>query len=221
MRCNLKNGRQAVTLLELLVVLALLAAIAGMVVPTFESMVSSRRLLQSIEKLRNELAEARVTAMRTGQAQVLRATLQSQDYSITPWLGGTDDENASAGAVVSSGGQVVQTQTTAGAGVTTSAIDTSDDVKQLSEGVLFSAIETLMDDRNAFELEQSGEATGGATPGVSPPVLFYPDGSSTTAQVILVDPRGRRMAIQIRGVTGQLTAMRLTGVDPSTVTPIK
>lgn len=218
-----KNIRKAFTLLELLLVLAILVALAGIAVPTFESMVMSRKLGESIQQLLNELKAARVAAMRTGQAQVMRATLQTRDYSITPWLGGTESQDATAGAtLMGTDGQVVATEKGVSGGVSTSAVDASSGLKQLSSGVQFSAIETLVDSRNALELQNSGEViptTGAAvtTDGLSSPLLVYPDGSTTTAQIVLVDQRGRRMAIQIRGVTGQLSSFRLMSVDPSSI----
>lgn len=211
-------SRQAFTLFELLLVLAVLVALAGIAVPTFESMVSSRRLQQSIEQLRNHLTEARVAAMRTGQAQVLRATLQTRDYSISPWLGGNEDQDASAGATVAtSDGQIMKTESVQGSGVGATTAETTGDIKQLMEGVQFAAVETLLDSRNALDLQKSGESSSTGTSGLSTPVLFYPDGSTTTAQVILVDEKGRRMAVQIRGVTGQLSMVRLTSVNPGSV----
>ena len=223
MNCQIKNIRKAFTLLELLLVLAILVALAGIAVPTFESMVTSRKLTESIQQLLNELKAARVAAMRTGQAQVMRATLQTRDYSITPWLGGTESQDASAGAtVMGTDGQVVATEKGVSGGVSTSAVDASSGLKQLSSGVQFSAIETLVDSRNALELQNSGEVmpTAGVavtTDGLSSPLLVYPDGSTTTAQIVLVDQRGRRMSIQIRGVTGQLSSFRLMSVDPSSI----
>ena len=213
--------RSAVTLLELLLVMVLLVALAGIAIPTFESMVGSRRLGQSIEKLRNEIMAARVTAMRTGQAQVIRATLQGQDFSISPWLGGTEEQDASAGATLMQSGQVIQTQATTGGGATSTS-DASDGTKKLSEGVTFSMVETLVDSRNALAIQQgggtaptSGGSSQGDGSGLSSPLLLYPDGSSTTAQIILTDERGRRMALQLRGVTGQMKSMRLASITPT------
>ena len=212
------SKRNAVTLLELMLVLALLVAFAGIAIPSFDSMVSSRRLSQSIEKIRNEIMEGRVTAMRTGQAQVIRMTLQGKDYSISPWLGGSEAQDASAGATVMQSGQVIQTQATTGGGAVSTS-ESSGSTRQLSEGVQFSMVETLIDSRNALAIEQSGGTvpTGGGSSqgdgsGLSSPLLLYPDGSCTTAQIILIDEKGRRMAIQIRGVTGQLKSMRLAAV---------
>ena len=212
------SKRSAVTLFELLLVLAILVAMAGVAIPTFASLVGSRRLGESIVKLSNEIMAGRVTAMRTGQAQVMRMTLQGKDYSIAPWFGGSEAQDASAGATIMQSGQVIQTQSTTGGGaVSTSSQPGS--TKQLLEGVSFSSVETLIDSRNAIAIQQSGgtvSTDGGSSQGdgsgLSSPLLLYPDGSCTTAQIILVDEKGRRMAIQIRGVTGQLKTMRLASV---------
>ncbi len=211
------SKRSALTLFELLLVLALMVALAGIAIPTFESMIGSRRLGQSIDKLQNEIMAGRVTAMRTGQAQVIRMTLQGQDYSIAPWLGGSEAQDASAGATVMESGQIIQTQPLSGGAVLAS--EGSGSTKQLSEGVQFSAVETLVDSRNALAIEQAGGtvptdvgSSQGDGSGLSSPLLLYPDGSCTTAQIILADSKGRRMAIQLRGVTGQLKTLRLASI---------
>jgi len=199
----------------LLLVLAILVAMAGVAIPTFASLVGSRRLGESISKLSNEIMAGRVAAMRTGQGQVLRMTLQGKDYSISPWLNGSEAQDASAGATIMQSGQVIETQSTTGGGASSSK---SGSTKQLLEGVTFSSVETLVDSRNALAIEQSGGVVPAGGPsqgdgsGLSSPLLLYPDGSCTTAQIILVDAQGKRMAIQIRGVTGQLRSMRLTAI---------
>ena len=213
------SQRSAVTLFELLLVLAIMVAVAGIAIPTFDSMIGSRRLGDSIEKLKNAIMAGRVTAMRTGQAQVMRMTLQGKDYSIAPWLGGNEAQDASTGATLMQSGQAMKTQAVAGGGSVSTLADTSGGGKQLSEGVVFTAVETLVDSRNALAIQQAGgtvPTAGGSSQGdgsgLSSPLLLYPDGSCTTAQIILADGKGRRMAIQIRGVTGQLKSMRLVSI---------
>ncbi|MCU0708766.1 MAG: prepilin-type N-terminal cleavage/methylation domain-containing protein [Pirellula sp.] len=225
------NRKRGFTLLELLLVLAILAIMASIAVPTFESMISSRRIQQSIERLQNELLEARVEAMKTGQAQVFRATIHGDSYSISPWLSGDEASDASAGATVMTAGGVMETERTETGAVASTASSAggldSESVKQLDTDVMFYAVETLVDARNALEIQQSGEiaplpgvATAPTSGSMSSPLLLYPDGTSTTAQIILADVHGRRMAIQLRGVTGRSTNMRLSAVDASTLPSI-
>lgn len=215
--------RRGFTLLELLLVLSILAVLAGLAIPTFDSMISSRRILQAVDKLQNELLEARVEAMKTGQAQVFRATIHGNSYSITPWLSGDEDRDASAGATVMTAGGVVDTERTEAGGVAASSVE-SDSAKTLDSDVMFLSIDTLVDSRNALEIQKSGEIAPmpgtpamSASGALSSPLLLYPDGTSTTAQIILADIYGRRMAIQLRGVTGRSTNLRLTAVDASTL----
>lgn len=224
MSCKTTNSRNAFTLLELLLVLAILAALAAMVIPSFESMVSSRRLQQSVDQLQNDLMQGRVTAMRTGQAQVFQCVIGSSEYSVKPWLSGNESQNASAGATLVQGGQAVKTDTNGAGGVTTQAVSTDKETVSLKEGVQIQAVETLVDTRNALAIQQGGQTVGAATSNAagstSSPLLIYPDGSSTMAQITLVDARGRRIAVQIRGITGTITNIKLTNVDPSTLATV-
>jgi len=216
--------RSGVTLFEVLIVLAILAAVAGIVIPSFDAMVGSRRIKNSADRLFNELSEARVKAMKTGQAQVFKATLQGGEYSITPWLGSYDSADASAGATVTDGaGGVVETSAGAKGGVSTSEVNTEDDIKQLDDRIQFFAVDTLIDTRSASAIESEGgtvpgvAGAAGAGSGESNPVMLYPDGSGTTAQIVIADERGRRMVVQIRGVTGQISIFKTSSVDPSTL----
>ena len=52
------SNRPGITLFELLLVMAILVAVAGIAIPTIDSMVTSRRLSESITQLKNELMEA-------------------------------------------------------------------------------------------------------------------------------------------------------------------
>jgi Tfp pilus assembly protein FimT len=216
-------NRAAFSLLELILVLVILVTLAGFAIPTFESMISSRRLKASVDRLQNELLEARVEAMRTGQAQVFRASLHSGSYSLSAWLGGNEDSDASAGATVMTAGGVVETERTDTGAVAASTPDASESTKTLEKNVMFFEIQTLVDARNALEIQKSGElvplagASAATTGGLSSPLLLYPDGSATTAQIILADERGRRMAIQVRGVTGRSTSLKLSAIDPASL----
>lgn len=217
------SRRNAFTLFEVILVLIILVVLGAIAFPTLDSMIYGRRLLQSTERLQNELHEARVEAMRTGQVQVFRAMINGNSYSIGPWLSGNEDSDASAGATVMNAGGLVKTDRVAGGTVGLSSGQLGGDAKQLAGDVQFLGIETLVDARNALELQKTGEVPpiGGVgtavSGGISSPLLIYPDGSSTTAQIVLADSRGRRMALQLRGVTGKSASVRLSPVDASSI----
>jgi prepilin-type N-terminal cleavage/methylation domain-containing protein len=67
-----------------------------------------------------------------------------------------------------------------------------------------------------FELAAmtTGEIRLGETPGAdgtwSSPIFFYPDGSTTTAAILLKNDRGRCIEIRLRGLTGSTMATEIT-----------
>ncbi len=71
--------------MELLLVLAVLAIVMAIAMPTYQGMIVSARLQQSAEKLELEMKRARVAAIRTGQAQVFRFQIGGGAYD--PKLG--------------------------------------------------------------------------------------------------------------------------------------
>lgn len=197
--CKRQLNRAGHTLLELLLVLAILAIVLSVAIPTYESMISERRLHKSAETLELVLHEARVKAMRTGQSQVFKYTLGSGNYTCTAWLDGNDDLNSGPGAtLMNEVGQVMETSSDPYAAATTQ--DASKDDKNLDEGIQFASANTAIDSRaNYAEMESNG----GMVTSSSPPIMFYPDGTATTAEIVLQNENGSRRVIQIRGLTGR------------------
>ncbi|MFN7840737.1 MAG: Tfp pilus assembly protein FimT/FimU [Pirellula sp.] len=219
-----RSARRAFTLLEVLLVLAILAALAGLAAPTIDSMITSRKLSVAADQIANDIAEGRIRAIQTGQTQVFEATLGGRNYTVKPWLTSSDEINASAGATITtSTGLTLDTSAAPGGGVETSQSSGATKQLELDSYVQFIAVETLMDTRSAAAIQtETGSlpASGsGAAGSLSNPVLIYPDGSSTTAQIILVDQKGRRVVVQLRGIVGQLSKYQTTSVDPSAFVP--
>jgi Tfp pilus assembly protein FimT len=205
--------------------LIILVTLASFAIPTLDAMVTSRRIRQSAERLQNELLAARVEAMKTGQAQVFRATIHGNGYSLSPWLSGHEVSDASAGATLMTSGGVVKTERTSSGAAASASAQPSVSTKTLEPDVLFLGVETLVDARNALEIQKSGEMVPGvasapSSGALSSPLLLYPDGSTTTGQIILADKKGRRMAVQVRGITGRSTTLQLAGTDPATIPEI-
>ena len=120
---------------------------------------------------------------------------------VQPWLKASDSVEASAGAtVVTQLGQTVETDDTSG--LMSGVADATAGQKMLEAGVLFASADILNDMRSLSEQTVSDSMQSGAS-GWSQPILFYPDGSTTTAHLVIQDARGRRMAVQLRGLTGE------------------
>jgi prepilin-type N-terminal cleavage/methylation domain-containing protein len=194
--------RRAFTLFEMLLVLSILVVALSIAVPTYESVITSRRIFNSVENVRLELQRARLEAIKTGQAQAFRCQVGQSQFTIQPWLKASDSVEASAGAtIITELGQTIDTASTT-SGVATSMADSTTGQKQLEEGIIFASADILNDMRSLSE-QTTTDSMQTAMAGVSQPILFYPDGSTTTAHIVVQDARGRRMAVQLRGLTGE------------------
>ena len=194
--------RRAFTLIELILVLSILVVALSVAMPTYDGMISSRKIFNGVETVRLELQKSRLEAIRTGQAQVFRCQIGQTQFVIQPWMRASDSVEASAGAtIVTDRGQTIATESTS-SGVVAGAADMTAGQKMLEEGIIFASADVLNDMRSQSEQSSAGTTDDGVA-GWSQPILFYPDGSTTTAQVVIQDVRGRRMAVQLRGLTGE------------------
>jgi prepilin-type N-terminal cleavage/methylation domain-containing protein len=206
----IERSRAGFTLLELVLVLAILAAALSVAVPTYDSMIVERRLQESAEAIELKMQGSRVEAMRTGQAQVFRFEIGGSQYVSDAWLSQEDSLNAAAGATqMDFSGQRVEVSSSNPYASTLAP--TSGTTIQLPEGVTVASAQSVRDSRAALAEQEAGMA-GGATTSWSTPILFYADGTSTTAIIVLQDSRGRRRSIQLRGLTGQCRIVDLASV---------
>lgn len=212
-KCNDDSGarakrkpplRSAFSLLELLLVLAILVTLAAVVAPSLTGMLAERKLQRGADEIRIAWQRARLEAMKTGQAQVFRCMLGSREYSLQPWLGMDDMANAGPGATLMVGGGMAETSNVGGATVLQAVDAASQKAKTLEEGLSFATGNAEMDSRSMQTLGAMAAAGMGGTGGTSwsSPILFYPDGSTSTAEIFVTDERGQLRSVRIRGLTG-------------------
>ncbi len=192
----------AFTLLEAMLVLAIVAMIGTIAVPRMQGMYERSKLRGMANELRLIWDTARLDAMRTGQAQVFRCLPESGSYSVVPLVLPSDIGSAGAGATVMlSGGAVAETQ----AGGRLTAVDpTSQSTKQLEQGITFVSCQVVGSQR-AYAIAQDAQANGISDidpQTVGQAVIFYPDGSTSTAEVRIQNESGSMRAVQLRGLTG-------------------
>lgn len=199
-----RPGLNGFTLLELMLVLAIIAMIGAIAAPALGTAFERQKLRAAIETIKLQWEEARLEAMKTGQAQVFTCQLETNYYSIKPLVLQSDAMNAGAGATLMTAGGMVETANMGQGTVAVAANPASRQDKQLEGDISFQSCAAVSDLR-AFAVAQeaqmstSGEVT---TQTVPSSVIFYPDGSTSTAEVRIKNPRGDLRILQIRGLTG-------------------
>ncbi len=185
MKFRRHQPRFALTLMELLLVLAILVIVLGIAAPTLFRAFETQRLQKSADLVRTELLRARNRAIRSGEDYVFYFGPRTGNFGSAPY------------SSTFSGG-VTQGQMTEG--MRTSKFEFGDGL--LPEKVLFVSGQVDLDSRDMAMLEESGDMTGNVGVGNSEQIIFYPDGSCQDGKVIITLNEELYMQIGIRGLTG-------------------
>jgi len=186
------------TLLEVLLALALVAVISAMAWPQLHRSIAGRRLAVAADAVRSALTLARAEAVRTGAAYQFRYVLGGERFRIDPH----DASGLSAAAGIDAGTEI--------------AAPRGED-QILPEGVRFLAEQFPVADPEAPSADALTAASIPAGDGWSVPILFYPDGTTSNACLVLTLDSGRAIQLELRGLTGTV-AVRETTV-PAEATP--
>jgi len=188
-----RRPRHAVTLVEVLLVLCLLVAIASIAWPSLERPLSNQRLRKAADLVRVVWGRARVRAMSTGETLVFRYSIEGDRYSVQRYAG----PESVTGAESTDGPAGTSDYETDPAFMLGSE-------PRLPDKMTFLSGETATDVRaESLTLEEAPTADGGQ--GWSDPILFYPDGSTSTATVVLRNEYDRSIELSLRGLTGVIT----------------
>ena len=207
-----RQPRRAFTLLELMLVLAIIAAIGAMTFPAFRGVFDRQRLQASAEKVRLELDRARLLAMRTGQAQMFECAPGQGKFTVHPLAQQSDMMNGGDGAKVLTQYGTVAEANENGALMATSQTALSGDVKELEDEITFVSCLVATDSR-AYNVAQQSTAGQVSTLNVGQVIIFYPDGSTSNAEVRLQNSRGEVRAVRLRGLTGHVKVLTITNVS--------
>jgi type II secretion system protein H len=194
--------RAGMTLIEILLVLAIMVAVAALAAPAFQNMMRDARLQSAADELRVEFTRAHVKAMKTGRIQVFRFEIGGTRFSVQPYAA-SDDQIEAAPAVLGFG--------TDDGEVASARMDDSQAVT-LPEGVTFAGGSAALESRSQSIEEEIDEANmfGGDW---SQPILFYPDGSSSDAWVIVANEREVAIRVNLRGMTSASRLSEITDLE--------
>jgi prepilin-type N-terminal cleavage/methylation domain-containing protein len=182
-----RPSRRGVSLLELLLVLGLLVIIAAMAAPTLRRPMEAQKLRKSADLVQAQWSKARIRAMKAGQIFVFQYQPVSGRFRVVPWYSedllveageGVDPANPAAGSLA--------------------VLD------ELPEGIEFLTSMTRSESRSLAIEQELSEMSGSAAEenSWSAPIMFYPDGTTSTAELVLTNEYDDVVTLRLRGLTG-------------------
>lgn len=189
--------------MELLLVLAIMVVVASLALPNVLRSLETQKLKRAADGLRTRWMQCHVRAMKTGRIQVFRYELGTGHYETKPWE--ADDSQ-------------IETSAKVNPNLSTTVVDPLLEQKSesLTDGIIFHSGDARFENRSATVEEQISQVDSGAGAGWSRPLLFYPDGSTSSAHVVLGiegktdSTQGVGVRVKLRGLTGSVEVSDLT-----------
>jgi prepilin-type N-terminal cleavage/methylation domain-containing protein len=198
---SILSPRPAFTLLELLLVLALLVVLAGLAMPLFEGSFTSLKLRRATDQVLAVWIQARTAAIESGQLHQFRFQTDSGDYLVEPWP--RDEEFSVTPAAdndsMHKGFQNIRRED--------GALLVRD---RLPQGILLKRGErairgSAQGEPSTSEVESltaGNTTTGPYGIGWSAPVLFHPDGTTNDVSLLLSNGQQQYQRATLRSLTG-------------------
>lgn len=174
-------NRNGVTLLEILLVVAVIAVLAAVAVPLWSVMLQSEKVTRAADILRAELGATRVMAIAEGEEYVFCYVPDSGQFWKEPLSASTSFYQPVTGE----------------APTDKLALPPQN---FLPEGVIFYRGEAQESVRSQQLEEEEGSGTNCSR------IIFYPDGTAQTAGIIVKNQYGDAIQVTLRGITGGTSA---------------
>jgi Tfp pilus assembly protein FimT len=189
-RASNRQRRAAFTLMELLLVLAVLIVAGAILIPAVQGPLQNQKLRKSADLMRAAWNRSRVNAMRTGLIHVFEYQADTGTYTIRPWVAEQDATEANP------------LETPLGDVPGANAYQAYAQQEQLPDEIIFVQGSAETDLR--WQMHLADEGSENLPDGLmSPPIVFYPDGTTSNAQIWLsTEERKYFISVQMRGMTG-------------------
>ena len=185
------------TLMEVLLVLAIVAITAALAWPVLEKPLANRRLHSAADEVRTEWCQARIEAMRSGQTYAFRYEVGGDRFYSEP-------ESASNGRTSSGASATLNSAIGVQSGASTGAARPSDN-KTLPKGIRFLGEKTVQGMTPVSSSAAQTPSEEQPAEGWSNPIFFYPDGTASDVQLVLVCNRTCALRVLLRGSTATAT----------------
>ena len=198
------DSRSGLTLLEMLLVIALITILASLAMPLFEESFESIRLRQGTDQVIAIWSRTRSAAIESGQIHLFRYQAQTGDYRVEPLHTESEAPDRLPPERVTTGAKFTESSSAAWFDENGSAIFEA----SLPESIIIRTGESL--DTRQGEDAAGGQSDKEATTRPldnradrewSAPILFYPDGTTSDAS-LLVESRRQQQRVTLRGLTG-------------------
>ena len=189
---QLRNRCAGMTLMELLLVIAIMVVVTAVAAPAVQQTLANQSLKKSADRVRVAMGQARVKAIKNGEEYAVFISPGGSFFNVAPFRT-FEQQGALAG----------QRELDLVEGRATSF---EDDL--LPRGVVFVAAEAAVDSRGADILATTGSK------GALEPIFFYPDGTSQDAIITLQNQKQATIEVHLRGLTGIAKTVRPDFVEP-------
>jgi len=188
------DRQRGFTLLELLLVLAVIVTMIGLAWPALRGSLGSARLHDAAKQVRVELSRTRLAAMEADAVYELQYSRDSGSYRVRRMLDLNPAAEGEECALPAETDAWDDTSTSSDQGGLAGWAEFS-----LPEGVVFAAAALAADERT---VSTDAPLEVDAPLDWSEPIVFFPDGTTSTAEVVLRNDRGDELVITLRGLTG-------------------
>jgi len=186
--------RQAMTLVEILIGLAVVVASAMLAWPVISGAFSIHRLRSAGETVEGACAEARLQAINTGQIYAFRFQTETPNFLVEAVPQANQEELLDFSDI--------DAPPSTGDLRPINSIDWTQEGQALPDDVSFVTIEARTDDRDVM----LNELMPGDLNAPQKPLLFYPDGTTSNATIILHNQAGYYIEVVLDGLAGTVVA---------------
>lgn len=190
--------RGAVTLIEVLLVLAVLSLVAAATWPALERSFANQKLRDAADLVRAEWSSARAKAMQSGIPQEFHYTLEDQTF----WVEAGEDASGYSNGL---------------AATEPAAAESAANSEMLPNQVVFhegtvetDSTETVLDPGVSQTETDSGLIPGGESGAA---IVFYSDGTCSSARLVLRNEYDRQITLTLRSLTGMAEVSEITALE--------